>query len=49
MSLHADLLKQALHLATKEPRCPAQAGLRRSMSASCYVHFTVLWTTPCVP
>ena len=29
MSLHADLLKQAYHLATKEPRRPSQASLRR--------------------
>ena len=39
MSLHADLLKQARHLATKEPRRPAQASLRRSISASYYALF----------
>lgn len=39
MSLHADLLKQARHLATKELRRPAQASLRRSISASYYALF----------
>ena len=39
MSLYADLLKQAYHLATKEPRRPAQASLRRSISASYYALF----------
>ena len=39
MSLHADLLKQAYHLATKEPRRPSQASLRRSISASYYALF----------
>lgn len=39
MSLHADLLKQAHLLATKEPRRPAQASLRRSVSASYYAVF----------
>ena len=39
MSLHADLLKQARHLATKEPRRPTQASLRRSISASYYALF----------
>jgi len=39
MSLHADLLKQAHHLATKERRRPSQASLRRSISASYYALF----------
>ena len=39
MSLHADLLEQAWHLATKEPRRPSQASLRRSISASYYALF----------
>ena len=39
MSLHADLLTQAHHLATKEPRRPSQASLRRSISASYYALF----------
>ena len=39
MSLHADLLKQAHHLATKEPRRPSQASLRRAISASYYALF----------
>ena len=30
MSLHHDLLRQARHLATKEPRRPLQASLRRA-------------------
>ena len=33
MSLHHDLLRQARHLATKEPRRPLQASLRRALSA----------------
>ena len=39
MSLHADLLKQARHLATKEPRRPSQASLRRAVSAAYYALF----------
>lgn len=39
MSLHTDLLKQAHHLAIKEPRRPAQASLRRSISAAYYALF----------
>ena len=39
MSLHADLLKQAWHLANKEPRRPSQASLRRAISAACYALF----------
>ncbi len=42
MSLHADLLKQAHHLATKEPRRPSQASLRRAISASYYALFHCL-------
>lgn len=43
MSLHADLLKQARHLATKERRRPSQASLRRAISAAYYA----LFTPPC--
>lgn len=39
MSLHADLLKQAHHLATKEPRRPSQASLRRAVSSAYYALF----------
>lgn len=39
MTLHTDLLHQARHLATKEPRKPSQASLRRSVSASYYALF----------
>ena len=42
MSLHAELLKQAHHLATKEPRRPSQASLRRAISASYYALFHLL-------
>lgn len=42
MSLHADLLEQARHLATKDPRRPTQASLRRSISASYYALFHCL-------
>ena len=34
MSLHVDLLRQARLLATKEPRKPLQASLRRGVSAA---------------
>ena len=46
MSLHADLLKQALHLATKEPRRPSQASLRRAISAAYYALFHRLVDEP---
>lgn len=39
MNLHVHLLRQAHHLATKEPQRPAQASLRRSISASYYALF----------
>ena len=42
MSLHAGLLKQAKHLAAKEPRRPQQASLRRAVSASYYALFHML-------
>ena len=42
MSLHADLIEQADHLARKEPRRPRQASLRRSVSASYYGVFHLL-------
>ncbi len=42
MSLHHDLLAQAHVLATREPRRPRQASLRRSVSASYYAVFHLL-------
>ena len=39
MSLHNQLLKQADHLAAKEPRKPTQASQPRSISASYYALF----------
>ena len=42
MSLHLDLLRQARHLATKEPRRPSQASLRRAVSAAYYALFHLL-------
>lgn len=42
MSLHHDLLRQARHLATKEPRRPLQASLRRALSAAYYSLFHLL-------
>ena len=39
MNLHVHLLRQAHHLATKETKRPAQASLRRSISASYYAPF----------
>lgn len=39
MTLHIHLLTQAELLATKEPRRPSQASLRRSISASYYALF----------
>lgn len=42
MNLHTDLLAQARHLATKEPRRPRQASLRRAVSASYYAVFHLL-------
>ena len=40
--LSDDLLKQADHLATKEPRRPLQASVRRSVSTSYYALFHAL-------
>src|SRR5687767_10606362 len=37
MSLHDDLRRQAWHLATREPRRPVQASLRRAVSAAYYL------------
>ena len=42
MTLHGDLLTQALHLAKREPKRPKQASLRRSVSASYYALFHLL-------
>ena len=42
MSVHHDLLAQALHLANREPKKPKQASLRRSVSASYYAVFHLL-------
>lgn len=39
MSLPDDLLAQARHLAAKDPRRPAQANLRRAISAAYYALF----------
>lgn len=42
MSLHDDLLRQAVYLAEREPRRPKQASLRRSVSASYYALYHLL-------
>ena len=42
MSLPADLLRQARHLAAREPRRPSQASLRRSVSTAYYALFHLL-------
>lgn len=42
MSLHADLLEQARHLARREPRRPTQVSLRRAVSAAYYALFHLL-------
>jgi uncharacterized protein (UPF0332 family) len=42
MSLHGDLLAPANHLATKEPKRPKQASLRRAVSAAYYALFHFL-------
>lgn len=46
-NLHTQLLHQAQLLATKEPRRPKQASLRRSISTSYYAvyHFLIFKTT----
>ena len=42
MSLAKDLLEQARHLATREPKRPKQASLRRAISAAYYALFHLL-------
>ncbi|WP_428484096.1 hypothetical protein [Rhodopila sp.] len=42
MTLHHDLLDQALHLATRETKKPKQASLRRAVSAAYYALFHLL-------
>jgi len=42
LSLHTDLLRQAIYLAAKEPRRPLQASLRRSISTAYYALFHLL-------
>ena len=42
MSLHQDLLEQAEHLATLEPKRPRQASLRRAVSSAYYAIFHML-------
>ncbi len=42
LSLHADLLAQAKHLARKEPRRPKQASLRKAVSSGYYALFHLL-------
>jgi len=42
MSLHAELLEQAEHLARRERRRPKQASLRRAVSAAYYSLFHLL-------
>lgn len=42
MALHHDLLEQAAHLATREPKKPRQASLRRGISAAYYALFHLL-------
>lgn len=42
MSLHDDLKKQAWHLATREPKRPRQASLRRAISSAYYALFHLL-------
>jgi hypothetical protein len=42
MALHDDLLDQAEHLASREPKKPRQASLRRAVSAAYYALFHLL-------
>jgi hypothetical protein len=42
MSLHADLLEQAGHLAQFDPTRPKQANLRRAVSSANYALFHML-------
>jgi len=42
LTLYADLLEQASHLASREPKKPRQASLRRAVSAAYYSLFHLL-------
>jgi hypothetical protein len=42
MSLHANLLQQAEHLAQLDPTRPTQANLRRAVSSAYYALFHLL-------
>ena len=42
MSLHGDLLEQAVHLAQVDTRRPKQANLRRAVSSAYYALFHLL-------
>jgi len=42
LSLHGDLRYQARHLATREPKRPRQASLRRAISSAYYALFHLL-------
>jgi hypothetical protein len=42
VTLHRELLSQAYHLATKEPKNPRQASLRRAVSSAYYALFHLL-------
>ena len=42
MSLHGDLLEQALHLSSRERKKPKQASLRRAISSAYYALFHLL-------
>ena len=42
MALHDDLLEQADHLVSREPKKPRQASLRRAVSAAYYALFHLL-------
>jgi uncharacterized protein (UPF0332 family) len=42
MSLHGDLLEQALHLSSRERKRPKQASLRRAISAAYYAVFHLI-------
>src|SRR5260370_506909 len=44
MAFPDDLLKQALHLAKREPKRPRQASLRRAISTAYYALFHLLIT-----
>ncbi len=42
LSLHHDLIEQAVHLAVREPKKPRQASLRRAVSTAYYSLFHLL-------